>query len=188
MEPVLIVAGVMGLLVVLLVVGMYNGLVRLRNHCDEAWSNIDTELQRRYNLIPNLVNTIKGYAAHEKEVLEEVTRLRALCVDDHGPPEQQADTENRMLGVLGPLLARVENYPDLKADKNFLQLQEELVITEDRIQAARRFYNGNVRENNNKVQMFPSSIVANAFHFGEREYFQIQDVRAYATPKAEFHG
>jgi LemA protein len=186
-EPILLVIGGVVLLIVVFVVGIYNRFVRLRNHCDEAWSNIDTELQRRYDLIPNLVNTIKGYAAHEKEVLEEVTRLRALCVDDHGQPGHQAGTENRMLAVLGPLLARVENYPDLKADKNFLQLQEELVFTEDRIQAARRFYNGNVRENNNKVQMFPSSIVANAFKFSEREFFEIRDVRAYATPKAEFH-
>jgi len=186
-DIILIVIGVMALLVVLFVVGMYNGLVKLRNHCDEAWSNIDTELQRRYDLIPNLVNTIKGYAAHEKQVLEEVTRLRALCVDDHGTPDHQAGTENKMLAVLGPLLARVEDYPDLKADKNFLQLQEELVFTEDRIQAARRFYNGNVRENNNKVQIFPSSIIANGFNFALREFFEIRDVRAYTTPKAEFN-
>lgn len=187
MEPILFIIGGVVLFILMFVVGMYNGFVRLRNHCDEAWSNIDTELQRRYDLIPNLVNTIKGYAAHEKDVLEEVTRLRALCVDDHGPPGHQAGTENRMLAVLGPLLARVEDYPDLKADKNFLQLQEELVFTEDRIQAARRFYNGNVRENNNRVQMFPSSVIANMFKFGDREFFEIRDVRAYTTPKAEFN-
>ena len=168
---------------VLAVVIMYNGLVRLRNHCDEAWSNVDTELKRRYNLIPNLVHTVKGYAAHEKALLEEVTRLRGQCAANNGTPLEQAATENRFGRALGRLLARVERYPDLKANENFLQLQRELANTENRIQAARRFYNGNVRENNNKVQMFPSNIIASAFGFKDRQFFELEDAAARSVPR-----
>ncbi len=152
---------------------LFNTLIRLRNHCDEAWSNIETELKRRYELIPNLVDTVKGYAAHEKKLLEEVTKWRQACLNDQGSPKHQAATENQLVHVLQPLLARIENYPELKADTNFLELQEELVNTEDRIQAARRFYNGNVRDNNNRVHMFPSNLVAYLFAFDEREFFEI---------------
>lgn len=163
----------------------YNSLVRLRNHCDEAWSNIDTELKRRYNLIPNLVNTVKGYATHERELLEEVTRLRQVCVEDHGTPQHQAQTENQFIRALGPLIARLENYPDLKANQNYLDLQQELANTENRIQAARRFYNGNVRENNNKVEMFPSSLVANAMDFPKKEFFEIEELAAREVPQVK---
>jgi LemA protein len=180
---VLAVLGIPVVVVLIVIIAMYNGLIRLSNHCDEAWSNIDTELKRRYNLIPNLVNTIKGYAQHEKELMEEVTRLRGECMSDQGTPAHQAGTENALLQVLNPLLARVENYPDLKADSNYMQLQEELVNTEDRIQAARRFYNGNVREHNNKVQMFPSSLVAGGFGFSAKEFFEIDELQARAAPK-----
>jgi LemA protein len=165
------------------VIGTYNALIRLRNHCTEAWSNIDTELKRRYDLIPNLVETVRGYAAHERELLTELTRAREACVKDEGDPAHQAATENEMVRRLGAVLARIENYPQLKADQNFLALQRELSLTEDRIQAARRFYNGNVRENNNKVQSFPSSIIAGAFGFPLRDFFEVEDARMLVNPQ-----
>jgi len=182
---IVIIIGVIAILPLIIVIAIYNSLVKLRNHCEEAWSNIDTELKRRYNLIPSLINTIKGYAQHEKDLMEQVTRLRSECMNNNGTPAHQADTENALIQVLNPLLARVENYPDLKADKNFMQLQEELANTENRIQAARRFFNGNVRENNNKVQMFPSSLIANAFGFKLQEYFEIDDIQIRIAPKVE---
>jgi len=184
-----IVLGVFAAIVVIfvfVVAGMYNGLVRVRNHCEDAWSNVQTELQRRYDLIPNLVNTVKGYATHERELLEEVTRLRQECANNQGSPEQQAQTENQFGRVLGNLMVRLEAYPDLKANQNFLQLQQELGNTEDRIQAARRFYNGNVRENNNKVQMFPTNIIAGMFGFSAREYFELEDEAARKAPAVSF--
>lgn len=183
MEPILFIAIVIVVLPVLMIIGMYNGLVRVKNHCTEAWSNIDTELKRRYELIPNLVNTVKGYAQHERELLEQVTRLRAIAIDDTGSPAHQAQTENQFVRALGPLMARLEAYPDLKANENFLALQRELTNTEDRIQAARRFYNGNVREMNNKVETFPSNIVAGMFGFTTREFFEVEDSRVYTTPE-----
>jgi LemA protein len=161
---------------------MFNLLIRLRNHCDEAWSNIDTELKRRYDLIPNLVRTVKGYAAHEQSTLQEVTRLRNACMNDKGTPKHQAQLENELSQALNRLLVRVEQYPDLKASQNFLELQLELANTEDRIQAARRFYNGNVRENNNAVESFPSSLVAAAFGFKTREFFQIENAHVRVAP------
>lgn len=182
MDPLIVLPFVALFIPFVVVIAIYNGLVTIRNHCNESWSDIDTELQRRYNLIPNLVNTVKGYAEHEKELLEEITRLRSACVNNHGSPNEQASTENELVGALGRLIARVEAYPDLKADRNFLDLQDELTNTEDRIQAARRFYNGNVRDNNNKVQMFPSNIIASMFGFGEREYFKLTDSRARQVP------
>ena len=169
----------------LFVLVTYNNLVKLRNHCEEAWSNIDTELKRRYNLIPNLVNTVKAYAKHEKELLEEVTRLRQVCIEDTGSPQHQAASENSLIRALGPLIARMENYPELKADKNYLELQQELANTENRIQASRRFYNGNVRENNNKVEMFPSNIIANATGFKKQEFFEIEEMAIRAVPKVD---
>ncbi len=171
---------------IIVVIAMYNGLVKLRNQCDESWSDVDTELRRRYDLIPNLVNTVKGYAQHERELLEEVTRLRQVCVDDHGTPAHQAETENQLVRSLNTLMARVENYPDLKASRNFLELQNELTNTEDRIQAARRFYNANVRDNNNHIQMFPSNLIAGMFNFSLREYFNIEDTRAREAPVTNF--
>ncbi|MBI3117304.1 MAG: LemA family protein, partial [Candidatus Hydrogenedentes bacterium] len=160
----------------------YNRLVALRNHCSEAWSNIATELKRRYELVPNLVATVKGYAAHEREVLEEVTRLRDSCVADTGSPAHQAATENQLVQALNKLLIRVEAYPDLKASTNFLELQRELANTEDRIQAARRFYNGNVRELNNLVEMFPSGLIAGACNFVKREFFVVESTAIRQAP------
>ncbi len=178
----LIVAGAIVLTAALFVALSYNNLVRARNHCDEAWSNVDTELRRRYELIPNLVNTVKGYARHEGELLERVTRLRNECVNNTGSPQGQAQTENDLVRLLNALMIRVENYPELKASRNFLELQKELTNTENRIQAARRFYNGNVRENSNLVQTFPSTVIAGMFGFGQREFFEIENVQVREAP------
>lgn len=181
----LAITGGVALILLIIVVGVYNGLVGLRNQCDESWSGVQTELQRRYNLIPNLVNTVKGYAQHERQLLEEVTRLRQVCADNNGSPRAQAATETQLNSALGSLMVRLEAYPDLKANQNFLQLQEELTNTEDRIQAAYRFYNGNVRDNNNRVQMFPSNIFASLFGFTNKEFFHIEDERAKAAPAVQ---
>jgi LemA protein len=156
----------------------YNRLVTIKNQCTEAWSNVETELQRRYDLIPNLVQTVKGYAQHEHQLLEEITRLRETCAANHGSPAQQAETENALMGALDRLNVRIEAYPDLKANQNFLELQRELSNTEDRIQASRRFYNGNVRDNNNLIQMFPSNIIAGMFSFQMRQYFELRETAA----------
>jgi LemA protein len=178
MTPTLIVLAVLlGLLLVYLIV-VYNGLVAIRNHIRDAWANIDTELKRRYDLIPNLVETAKGYAKHESETLEKVIALRNQCRANNGSPGQQATTEKLLVSSLNGLFALAENYPDLKASTNFLQLQEELVNTEDRIQSARRFYNGNVRDYRNKTQSFPSNLVANMFGFppDAEEFFEVEPV------------
>jgi LemA protein len=165
------------------VAALYNALVRVRNHCNESWSDIDTELRRRYDLIPNLVNCVKGYAAHEMEVLHKVVEARRTAEANHGSPASQAKDENVLVAALRQLFVVVENYPDLKASSNFLQLQKELVNTEDRIQRSRRFYNANVRDLNNKVETFPSNIVAGMFGFKTREYFEVEDtnIRAPVT-------
>jgi LemA protein len=161
------------LLPVIYIVLTYNTLVALRNHIRDAWGNIDTELKRRYDLIPNLVATIKGYAAHEKDIFKRVTQLRAQCLASQGAPHEQAADENQLVEALQGLLAVVENYPQLKADQHFLKLQQELVNTEDRIQAARRFFNGNVRDYRNKCETFPSSVIANTFGFESQDYFRV---------------
>ncbi|MBN1672504.1 MAG: LemA family protein [Kiritimatiellae bacterium] len=165
--------GAVALVAVLYAAITYNALTRLRNHIREAWSDIDTELKRRYELIPNLVATVKGYAAHEKDVLEQVTRLRALCMASNGAPIQQAADETQLVGALKRLLAVVEQYPALKADQHFLKLQKELINTEDRIQAARRFFNGNVRDYRNKRETFPSNLVARLFGFQPEGFFSV---------------
>jgi len=175
------------LLPLLYVVLTYNTLVALRNHIRDAWANVDTELKRRYDLIPNLVATVKGYASHERDVLDRVTRLRAQCMASQGRPSEQAADENQLVAALQRLLAVVENYPQLKADQNFLQLQRELVNTEDRIQAARRFFNGNVRDYRNKCQMFPSSLIAGAFGFAPEDYFDV-DPAVREVPAVGFAG
>ena len=151
-------------------------LIRLRNHCDESWSGIDTELKRRHDLIPNLVKTVKAYAAHERQVFEQVTAARTQAAAAHSDPAEQARDENRLVSSLGGLFAVAEGYPELKADRNFLHLQEELVNTEDRIQSARRFYNANVRDLNNRIEMFPSSLVAGMGSFRQREFFEIDSL------------
>ena len=173
MPQLLIFVGIVVLLPIVYVVLTYNTLVALRNHIRDAWSNIDTELKRRYDLIPNLVATVKGYAAHEKEVFERVTELRARCMAGEGTRREQVAQEGQLVEALKRLLVVVENYPKLKADQNFLELQRELVNTEDRIQAARRFFNGNVRDYRNKCESFPSSVIASMFGFELQDYFQV---------------
>jgi LemA protein len=182
---VLVVFAAIILLPLLYVVLTYNTLVALRNHIRDAWGNVDTELKRRYDLIPNLVATVKGYAAHEREVLDRVTQLRAQCMASQGRPTEQAVDENRLVAALQRLLAVVENYPQLKADQNFLQLQRELVNTEDRIQAARRFFNGNVRDYRNKCQMFPSSLIASILGFQPEDFFNVAPA-VREVPSANF--
>src|SRR6185369_9601950 len=165
-----IVLGVVVLLA-LFVAFVYNGLVRLRNRAGEAWSDIDVQLKRRYDLIPNLVNTVKGYAAHESGVFEKVTEARANAMQA-GTTADKAKAENMLSDTLKSLFAVAEAYPDLKANQNFLELQRELSDTENKIQASRRFYNGNVLELNNKIDMFPSNVIAGMFHFEKREFFE----------------
>ena len=183
----LIVIGVIVLLPVLWVMFSYNGLVSLRMHTRESWSGIDSELKRRYDLIPNLVGTVKGYAAHERKVLERVTELRARCVANNGSPGEQARDEVQLVDALKQLLMVVENYPQLKANQHFLKLQQELITTENRIQAARRFYNGNVRDYRNKCQTFPSNLVAQMFGFQAQEFFSVPP-SVKEVPDVEFAG
>ena len=156
------------------VIVQFNQLVGLRNYIRNSWGNIDTELKRRYELIPNLVEAVKGYAAHERAVFERVTELRSLCLASNGAPVNQAKDETVLVQGLQRMLLLAENYPDLKADQNFLDLQEELVNTEDRIQAARRFYNGNVRDYLVKCESFPSNLVAGVFGFEREDYFRVE--------------
>ncbi|HEX9713350.1 MAG TPA: LemA family protein [Actinomycetota bacterium] len=157
------------------VAASYNRFVQQRNLVTESWSNVDTELRRRYDLIPNLVETVKGYAAHERALLEQVTAARAAAVAATGPPSTQAPVENEVVAGVRALLAVAEGYPDLKASDHFLELQRELANTEDRIQAARRFYNANVRDLNRRVQSFPSMLIARWFGFSEADYFEIEE-------------
>jgi len=161
------------LLPVLWAVVQYNSLVGLRNYIAESWSNVDTELKRRYDLIPNLVAAVKGYAAHEREVFERVVELRNRCAANHGAVGDQARDEGQLVDALKRLFVLVEGYPQLKADQHFLKLQGELSNTENRIQAARRFYNGNVRDYRNKCESFPSNLVASLFNFPPHEFFSV---------------
>lgn len=161
---------------------MYNSLVKLRQQCRESWSIIDTELKRRYDLIPNLVETVKGYAKHENDVLRTVTEARSKAVTSTGSPASQAADENLLISAMRQLFGVVEKYPDLKANQNFLKLQGELSNTEDRIQAARRFYNSNVRDMNTKIEVFPSNLIVGIFGFHREEFFEIEDVGLRAAP------
>lgn len=173
MVAVIIIVAVIVLLL-LVVALMYNSLVRARNRVDNSWSQIDVQLKRRYDLIPNLVETVKGYAKHERETLEAVTSARsnAMNAQQGGDVAQQAQAENALSGALKSLFAVAEQYPDLKANQNFLQLQEELTSTEDRIAYARQFYNDSVLGYNNSIQTFPKNILAGAFNFEKREFFE----------------
>ncbi len=151
-------------------IAAYNGLVRTRQRTQEAYSDIDVQLKRRYDLIPNLISTVQGYASHEKTVFEDVTKARASAMQATGTPDKVA-AENQLSQTLRSLFAVAENYPDLKANQNFLQLQAELTDTEDKIQAARRFYNGMVRDLNTRIQVFPTNMFANAMGFTKMEFF-----------------
>lgn len=176
----------LGGVIVLWLIMTYNALVRLRMRVKEAWSDIDVQLKRRYNLIPNLVETVKGYMGHEREVLENVTKARTAAIGNHGNPEEQAKTENMLSGALKTLFAVSENYPDLKANQNFLELQRELTDTEDKIQAARRFYNGNVRDYNTKIQLFPNNLVAGSLGFKMEAFFEIENEKERDNIKVDF--
>jgi LemA protein len=166
------------------VIAMYNGLITLRNRVDEAWSDISVQLKRRYDLIPNLISTVKGYAAHEKEVFEKVTQARTQAMSA-GTTQEKAEAENALSGTLKSLFAVSENYPDLKANQNFLELQRELTDTEDKIMASRRFYNGNVRDFNTKLQVFPTNMIAGMLNFSAREFFEM-DEKEKENVKVEF--
>lgn len=176
------------ILVVLVLVGvaLYNGLIRLRNVVQESWRQIDVELTRRHDLIPNLVETVKGYAAHERETLQAVTDARARAAAPGSSPAQQAQQENVLTAALGRLFAVAEAYPDLKANQNFLQLQRDLTDTEDRVAASRRFYNANVRALNTKVETVPSNILANMFGVARAEYFEAEDPKVRQAPTVSF--
>ena len=165
---------VVAVVLVLGIVGIYNGLITLKNRVDEAWSDIDVQLKRRHDLIPNLVSTVKGYATHERELFEKVTQARTAAMGAQTPGEKE-QTENVLSGTLKSLFAVAENYPDLKANQNFLELQRELTDTEDKIQASRRFYNGNVRDFNTKIEVFPSNIIAGMLKFTKREFFAAEE-------------
>ncbi|MGJ8637094.1 MAG: LemA family protein [Phycisphaerales bacterium] len=177
---------VIGLIVLMWGVGVYNSLVRIRQHLKDSWAGVDVELKRRYDLIPNLVNTVKGYAAHESETLERVIAARNAAAGNHGSVESQAKDEGALIGAMKQLSVVVEQYPNLKADTQFVQLQEELSETENRLASARRLYNGNVRDMNTAVETFPSVIIAGVFNFDKAEYFEIEDAAVREVPTVSF--
>jgi LemA protein len=179
---------VVALVVIVLVwaVAQYNGLVRLRNLVQESWRQIDVELHRRHDLIPNLVETVKGYATHERAVFDEVTQARAAAASGGSTVAEQAAQEGQLTQALGRLFAVAENYPVLRASENFQQLQAELTTTEDRIAASRRFYNANVRAMNTKVETFPTNVIAGMFHFEQAEYFEVEDPQVRQAPDVRF--
>ncbi len=178
--------GVVALIGIAVVIS-YNRFVQQRQYIDNAWSNVETELRRRYDLVPNLVETVKGYAAHERATFEAVTAARARALADQGTPGEQSQSENALVGALQSLFAVAEAYPNLQASDGFLDLQRQLVTTEDRIQAARRFYNNNVRGYNERVQSVPTNVIARVFGFHEREYFDVDEaVHAGPAPEVSF--
>lgn len=185
MIPLYVILAVVALVIVW-AIGMYNALIRKRLHVKESWAAIDTELKRRYDLIPNLVETVKGYATHESETLEAVIQARNNAAASTGSPGQQAQDENMLVGALRQLFAVVEAYPDLKANEGFLNMQQELTVTEDRIQASRRFYNANVRDLNTKIEVFPSNIIASMFGISPAEFFEVEDAAQREAPKVSF--
>ena len=184
MLPLVIIIVVVVLFILFFIV-QYNGLVRLRNAIDNAWSQIDVQLKRRHDLIPNLIETVKGYAAHEAGTLEKVVQARNAAMSAQGP-QQTAEAENVLSGTLKSIFALSEAYPDLKANQNFISLQEELTSTEDRITYARQFYNDRVLKYDNKLESFPSNLIAGMFSFKPREYFETQDPADREVPKVQF--
>ncbi|MBU4332041.1 LemA family protein [Patescibacteria group bacterium] len=179
-----IIGGVI-VIAILWLIAVYNGLIKLRNRTREAWSDIDVQLKRRYNLIPNLVETVKGYAKHERELFEKVTKARTQAMQA-GSPEEKGKAENILSGTLKTLFAVAENYPDLKASENFAKLQDELSDTENKIQASRRFYNGNVRDFNTKIEVFPNNVVAGMLKFEKFEFFEITEAGERENVKVKF--
>lgn len=180
---VLIVIAVLVIIPLIWVIAIYNRLVKTRQHVRDSWAGIDVELKRRYDLIPNLVETVKGYAAHERETLETVVELRNKAVASTGPAASQSADEQKLALGLQRLFAVAEAYPQLKADANYLALQKELAITEDRIAAARRFYNGNVRDMNTLCESFPTNILANAFGFERVTFFELTNETERVVPR-----
>jgi len=172
-------------LLVLIFIGVNNSMIGERNRCDEAWSGIDVQLKRRHDLVPNLVETVKGYATHERETFQKVTEARAEAMKAQGPAQAGA-AEGQLSAMLGDLRAIAENYPELRATENFQQLSRELTELEDEIQAARRIYNSNVQSYNTKIQVFPNSIVASTRNFEEREFFEITDAAEREPAKVSF--
>jgi len=185
MIGVYVVVGVVAV-ILLYFIGAYNSFVRLRQHVRESWSAIDTELKRRYDLIPNLVETVRGYASHEKETLDAVIQARTRAAASTGSPGQQARDEVPFVQALGRLFAVAEAYPELKANQNFIDLQQQLTETENRIQAARRFYNANVREFNTRIEVFPSNLIASMFRFEKAEFFELADEAQRTAPTVSF--
>jgi LemA protein len=171
--------------VVLFVISIYNSLIQLRNRVKNAWSQIDVQLKRRHDLIPNLIETVKGYMKHEREIMENITKYRSQAMEA-GSVGEKSKAEGLLSGALGQLRVQVENYPDLKANQNFLSLQEELTSTENKISFARQSYNDQVLFYNNKIQMFPSNIIAGMFNFKQEEFFQVEDVKEKEVPKVSF--
>ena len=178
---------ILGVLVVaaIFVIGLYNGLVRKKAAADGAWSDIDVQLKRRYNLIPNLVETVKGYASHERETLESVVKARQTAIDVSGIAGQ-AQAENMLSGALRQLFALSESYPDLKANQNFMQLQEELASTENKIGFARQHYNRSAVQYNTAIEVFPANMIAGRFNFDKMEYFELEDTAQREAPKVSF--
>lgn len=172
-------------LVILWLILTYNGLITNRNRVDEAWSDIDVQLKRRYDLIPNLVETVKGYAAHESGVFQKVTEARSQAMQATGPAAQ-AKAQDMLSGALKSLFAVAENYPQLRATENFAKLQDELSDTENKIQASRRFYNGNVRDFNTKLQVFPTNLIATSLHFAAREFFEVTNAPEREAVQVKF--
>lgn len=185
-EIILVVSGGVVLIVGIYLIAIYNRFVRLRQHVRESWHNIDTELKRRYDLIPNLVETVKGYAAHERTVLERVTELRNRAAGNTGAHDSQAADETRLMLGVRDLFAVAEAYPNLKASEQFLALQTELALTEDRIAASRRFYNANVREMNQLCGEFPTNVVASIFGFKPETFFELSSEAERVVPRAQF--
>lgn len=178
----ILIIGIVAVVILVAGIAMYNGLVRLNVRVDEAWSDITVQLKRRADLIPNLVNTVKGYASHEKGVFEEVTAARSSMLNA-GSPKQAAEAENQFQTALKSIFAVAEAYPDLKANENFKDLQSELTDTEDKIQAARRFYNGSARDLNIKIKTFPTNLIAGSLGFKAREFFEVDEAENTAIQK-----
>jgi LemA protein len=171
--------------IVLFIIGLYNSLIRLRRRCDNAWAQIDVQLKRRYDLIPNLVETAKGYLKHEKEVLENVTKARQQAIDASGV-QNQAQAENFLTSTLRSLFAVVENYPELKANENMLALHEEVTSTENKISFARQHYNDSAMTYNVKIETVPANIIASMFNFTQREFFELEEGEQREAPKVDF--
>ena len=184
----MIIAGIvlaLALVIVVWGIGVYNGLIRLRNMKDEGWSGIDVQLKRRHDLVGNLVNTVKGYMAHEKDVLEEIAKMRSVAQNAAGVA-QAAQAEGQLSQALGRLFAVMENYPQLRANENVMQLQNTLTSLEDEIQLARRYYNGSVREYNTRTEVFPASIIARQYGFQKAEFFELDSVAEREVPQVSF--